>query len=328
VRLCRRRFWKGEYNEDKISAYQTLYTCMVTIAKLAAPIAPFFMDNLFLDLNRVTGKEAIPSIHLADYPVYNNSMIDKELEERMQLAQQISSMVLSLRKKSNIKVRQPLGKIMLPVVETGQFKMQVERVQELILHEVNVKTIEFVEDNEGIFVKRIKPDFKKLGPKYGKIMKAIAARIGEMTAKEISTIEKEGNIAFTIEEQPVTIEVDDVEIFAKDIPGWAVANQGALTVALDITITENLQQEGYARELVNRIQNYRKEMQFDVVDNITVSLQRHPALDAAFTAFESYIKSETLCTELRLTDTIITPNKTRFEITDGVEVEIAIDKTK
>jgi isoleucyl-tRNA synthetase len=326
VRLCRRRFWKGDYNDDKISAYQTLYTCMIAIAKLAAPVAPFFMDNLFLDLTRVTGKEAIASIHLSDYPSYDKNLIDKKLEERMQLAQQISSMALSLRKKSNIKVRQPLAKIMLPVIEPGHFKTQVEQVQELILHEINVKAIDFVEDNEGILVKRIKPDFKKLGPKYGKIMKAIATRIGTMTAAEISTLEKEGSIVFAIENQLITIEAGDVEIFAEDIPGWMVANQGAITVALDITITQTLQQEGYARELVNRIQNYRKELQFDVVDYITVTLQRHSELDAAFTAFESYIKSETLCTAFCFADTVAAPDKTRFEIAEGIEVEAVIAK--
>ncbi|MDR1112481.1 MAG: DUF5915 domain-containing protein, partial [Bacteroidales bacterium] len=326
VRLCRRRFWKGDYNDDKISAYQTLYTCMIAIAKLAAPVAPFFMDNLFLDLNRVTGKETIASIHLADYPSYDNNLIDKTLEERMQLAQQISSMALSLRKKSNIRVRQPLAKIMLPVIEPGHFKTQVEQVQELILHEINVKAIEFVEDNEGVLVKRIKPDFKKLGPKYGKAMKAIAARIGVMTAAEISTLEKEGNIVFAIENQSITIESGDVEIFAEDIPGWMVANQGALTVALDITITQTLQQEGYARELVNRIQNYRKELQFDVVDYITITLQHHSELDAAFTAFENYIKSETLCTAFRFADTVADSDKTRFEIAEGIEVDAVIAK--
>jgi isoleucyl-tRNA synthetase len=285
------------------------------------------MDSLFLDLNRVTGKEAIVSIHLSDYPSYDNNLIDKILEERMQLAQQISSMALSLRKKSNIKVRQPLARIMLPVIEPGLFKTQVEQVQELILHEINVKAIEFVEDNEGVLVKRIKPDFKKLGPKYGKTMKAIAARIGAMTAKEISTLEKEGNIVFTIENQPVTIETGDVEIFAEDIPGWMVANQGALTVALDITITQSLQQEGYARELVNRIQNYRKELQFDVVDYIVVILQHHSELDAAFTALESYIRSETLCVDLHIANRVTGPNKTRFEIAEGIEIDVVIAKS-
>jgi len=326
VRLCRRRFWKGEYNDDKVSAYQTLYTCMVTVAKLAAPIAPFFMDKLFLDLNSITCQESVISIHLSDYPIYNSDIIDEELETRMQLAQQISSMVLSLRKKSNIKVRQPLSKIMLPIVEHSKLKKQVEQVQDLILHEVNVKTIEFVEDDEKILVKRIKPDFKKLGPKYGKAMKAIAARITEMTAQEISVLEKEGTITLTIEEQPIMIEADDVEIFAEDIQGWVVANQGAITVALDITISKELQQEGYARELVNRIQNYRKEMQFDVVDYIKVTLQRHHELDEAFTVCENYIKSEILCTDISFADVIAESNKTRFEIVDGVEIDVLITK--
>ncbi|MDR2868533.1 MAG: isoleucine--tRNA ligase [Bacteroidales bacterium] len=326
VRLCRRRFWKGEYNEDKISAFQTLYTCMTTIAKLAAPIAPFFMDKLFLDLNKVTKKEEVISIHLAEYPVYNPQWIDKSLEERMQLAQQICSMALSLRKRNNLKVRQPLGKIMIPVMETNAFRDQITQVKELILHEINVKGLEFVDDSNGILTKRIKPDFKKLGPKYGKIMKSIAARIQEMTAQEIAMLEKSGTIAFTIEQQPVEIELADVEIFAEDIPGWVVANQGALTVALDITLTEPLLQEGIARELVNRIQNYRKDSQLEVVDYIRITVQSHPELDAAFNAFESYIKTETLCRNFQIVNNIENTDKAIFDITDQISIEVSITK--
>jgi len=326
VRLCRRRFWKGEYSTDKISAYQTLYTCMETIAKLAAPIAPFFMDRLFLDLNGVTGKEKAESVHLTDFPKANVSFIDKALEERMQMAQQISSMVLSLRKKTNLKVRQPLGKIMIPVLESSDFRNQIKKVEHLILHEVNVKEISFVEDSEGVLVKRIKPDFKILGPKYGKIMKAVAARISDFTQKEISTLEKEESMVLCIEDQEVEIKLSDVEIFADDIPGWVVANQGALTVALDITVTEELKQEGYARELVNRIQNYRKESQLDVVDTISIDLQSHPELDVAFNKFESYIKSETLCTRLNIVPAISADVKTTFEIAENLEIEVSIRK--
>jgi len=325
VRLCRRRFWKGDYSEDKISAYQTLYTCMVTIAKVASPIAPFFMDRLFMDLNGITQLESAESIHLSSFPVVNEMMIDKALEERMQLAQQISSMALSLRKKSNIRVRQPLSKIMIPVLNVN-FKKQIEKVQHLILHEINVKQIDFVEDSEGILIKSIKPDFKKLGPKYGKIMKAIAAQIARFTQKDIAQLEKEGKMDFIIEGQPVEILLGDVEIFAEDIPGWVVSNQGALTVALDITITDELKKEGYARELVNRIQNYRKDSQLDVVDNISIELESHPEVDAAFRIFESFIKAETLCTDFSISQTISDPSKTKFEISEGIEIDVVIKK--
>lgn len=324
VRLCRRRFWKGDYSEDKISAYQTLYTCMVTIAKLASPIAPFFMDRLFLDLNNVTQLEKIESIHLSDFPKVNEQLIDKALEERMELAQQICSMVLSLRKKSNIRVRQPLGKIMIPVLETSNFVAQVEKVKDLILHEVNVKEIQFIEDTEGVLVKKIKPDFKTLGPRYGKIMKAIAAQITQFNQKDIAQIEKEGFKMIEVEGEQVEILISDVEIIAEDIPGWVVTNQGALTVALDITITQELKEEGYVRELVNRIQNFRKDQQLDVIDNISITLQSHPELDHAFQQFENYIKTETLCTDFSILKEITDPQKTGFEIVEGIEIEVVI----
>ncbi|MCL1967983.1 MAG: isoleucine--tRNA ligase [Bacteroidetes bacterium] len=324
VRLCRRRFWKGDYSEDKISAYQTLYTCMVTIAKLASPIAPFFMDKLFMDLNAVTHKENVASIHLSDFPEVDEALIDKPLEERMELAQQICSMTLSLRKKSNIRVRQPLGKIMIPVLETSGFVAQIEKVKPLILHEVNVKEIEFVEDSEGILVKKIKPNFKTLGPKYGKIMKAIAAKVAEFNQKEIAQIEKEGQITLDIEGERADILLSDVEIIAEDIPGWVVANQGALTVALDITITQELKEEGYARELVNRIQNYRKESDLEVTDTIAITLQSHLETDAAFRRFEAYIKSETLCKKFEIVPEITDPKKTQFEIVEGILIDVLI----
>ena len=328
VRLCRRRFWKGEYSEDKISAYQTLYTCMETIAKLASPIAPFFMDKLFLDINRVSGKETVESVHLSDFPKVHEEYIDKDLEERMEMAQQICSMVLSLRKKSNIRVRQPLGKIMIPVLETANFKEQILKVKDLILHEVNVKDIVFVEDSESVLVKRIKPDFKKLGPKYGKIMKAIAARIAQFTQAEIIQLEKESRMSLEIENQPVEILVDDVEIAAEDIPGWVVTNFGALTVALDITITPELKNEGYARELVNRIQNYRKDSQMDVLDNIVVRVQSNENLDEAFRKMEDYIKSETLCVDFAIVPEVTDANKTSFEIETGINIDVAISVKK
>ena len=324
VRLCRRRFWKGDFSEDKISAYQTLYTCMVTIAKLASPIAPFFMDKLFMDLNTVTHKENVESIHLSNFPEVDEKLIDKPLEERMELAQQICSMTLSLRKKSNIRVRQPLQKIMIPVLETSNFMTQIEKVKPLILHEVNVKEIEFVEDSEGILVKKIKPNFKTLGPKYGKIMKAIAVKVAEFTQKDIAQIEKEGQITLMIEGEQADILLSDVEIIAEDIPGWVVANHGALMVALDITITQELKEEGYARELVNRIQNYRKESDMEVTNTIAIILQSHPETDAAFRKFEDYIKSETLCRAFQIILEITEPNKTQFEIVEGVEVDVVI----
>jgi len=324
VRLCRRRFWKGDYSEDKISAFQTLYTCMVTIAKLASPIAPFFMDKLFMDLNNVSRKEKVESIHLSDFPVVDEMKIDKPLEERMELAQQICSMTLSLRKKSNIRVRQPLRKIMIPALETSGFVLQIEKVKPLILHEVNVKEIEFVEDSEGILVKKIKPNFKTLGPKYGKIMKAIAAKVAEFNQKEITQIEKKGQIMLQIEEEEVIILLADVEIIAEDIPGWVVANHGALTVALDITITQELKEEGYARELVNRIQNFRKDSNLEVTDTIAVSLQSNSETDAAFSKFENYIKSETLCRKFEIVQKITHASKIVFEIVEGIDIDAII----
>ena len=326
VRLCRRRFWKGDYSEDKISAYQTLYTCMVTIAKISSPIAPFFMDRLFLDLNHVTQLEKVESIHLSNFPEVHENLIDKPLEERMQLAQQICSMVLSLRKKSNIRVRQPLGKIMIPVLENSNFVAQVEKVKDLILHEVNVKEIQFVEDTEGVFVKKIKPDFKTLGPKYGKIMKAIAAAIAQFDQKEIAAMEKEGQKMIQIEGEQVEILLSDVEIIAEDIPGWVVTNQGALTVALDITITDTLKEEGYVRELINRIQNYRKDQQLDVIDTISVTLQSHIELDSAFKRFEQYIKTEALCTNFEIVDEVSDIRKTIFDIVEGISIDVLIQK--
>ncbi|MBP5710088.1 MAG: isoleucine--tRNA ligase, partial [Bacteroidales bacterium] len=285
----------------------------------------FFMEKLFLDLNGVTGKEAVESIHHSDYPAVHEEYIDKSLEERMQLAQLISSMVLSLRKKSNIKVRQPLSRIMLPA-DSSEFKSQIDKVKNLILHEVNVKNIEFIEDGAGILVKRIKPDFKKLGPKYGKIMKSIAAAITSFDQKQISALEKEGKTTINVEGTDVEILDTDVEIFAEDIPGWVVTNQGAITVALDITISEELKQEGYAREFVNKIQNFRKELQFDVVDRIVIELHSNPDLDAAFRNFEEYIKSETLCAELRIVDEVNGENRTFIDITPEITAEVSLEK--
>ncbi|MCR4965323.1 MAG: isoleucine--tRNA ligase [Bacteroidales bacterium] len=322
VRLCRRRFWKGDYSEDKISAYQTLYTCMVTIAKLASPIAPFFMDKLYLDLNGITGKEPYESIHLSEFPKVDESAIDKKLEERMQLAQQFSSMVLSLRKKTNIKVRQPLAKIMIPVLNP-EFQNQLDMVKDLILHEVNVKELVYVSNEDGVFVKRIKPDFKKLGPKYGKIMKLVAAKITGFSQAEIAQLEKEGMMKFEIEGQPVEITTDDVEIQAQDIPGWVVANFDALTVALDIEVSEELKNEGVAREFVKQVQTYRKENNFDMLDHIGISVEDNAAVTPALKAFESYICNETLCSALTIADKV--ENATELDL-DDVKVNVRIEK--
>lgn len=322
VRLCRRRFWKGEYTEDKVSAYQTLYTCMETIAKIASPIAPFFMDKLYQDLNNITGREPYESIHLASYPEVHEELIDKALEERMQLAQQFCSMILSLRKKTNLKVRQPLAKIMIPVL-SEEFKQQISLVQDLILHEVNVKELVFVSNEDGVFVKRIKPDFKKLGPKYGKIMKLVAAKITAFSQAEIAQIEKDGKIGFEIEGQSVEITVDDVEIQAQDIPGWVVANQDALTVALDIEVSEELRNEGYAREFVKQVQSYRKDNNFEVLDHIQVVVEEDATVTPALKAFESYICNETLCSSLTIVPQV--ENAVELDLED-VKLKVAISK--
>jgi len=262
VRLCRRRFWKGEYSEDKIAAYQTLYKCLETIAYLSSPIAPFYMDRLFKDLNKVTGKNNAESIHLCNFPQVDEKLIDKALEERMEIAQKVSSMVLALRKKVNIRVRQPLGKISIPVFDE-HLKSQIEAVKNLILSEVNVKSLEYIQESNNVLVKKIKPNFKSLGPKYSKLMKQIAVVISAMNQQDISKFESEGNYLITIEGNEVQLNLTDVEIMSEDIPGLLVANIGNLTVALDITITEQLKEEGIARELINRIQNLRKDNDFE-----------------------------------------------------------------
>ena len=280
VRLNRRRFWGGGMTTDKLSAYQTLYTCLETVAKLMAPIAPFYADRLFCDLIAATGREKVESVHLSEFPVCNEAMIDKDLEERMQMAQDVSSMVLALRRKVNIKVRQPLQTIMVPVVDAHQ-QESIEAVKALILNEVNVKELKFVDNAAGILVKKIKPDFKKLGPRYGKIMKALAAAIQAMSQDEINAFEKAGTFTLTVEGQEAMIERADVEIISEDIPGWLVANEGRLTVALDITVTENLRKEGLARELVNRIQNLRKSSGYDITDKIYVTVLSNDVMDEA-----------------------------------------------
>lgn len=297
VRLCRRRFWKGDYTEDKISAYQTLYTCLSTIAKLMSPIAPFFSEKLFLDLNSATNLEKVESVHLADFPVYHPNLVDLALEERMSLAQNISSMVLSLRKKSGINVRQPLRKILLPVLDTT-FRDQVELVKDLILSETNIKEIEYITDTAGIISKKVKPNFKALGPKVGKDMKTVAEKISSLSQEEINRFENEGQ--FAIAGTPYSVSLEDVEIIAEDVPGWQVTNMGKLTVALDITLTETLIEEGISRELINRIQNLRKEMNLEVTDKIRVELEDHPYIAQAVRNNLSYICAEILADSLIL----------------------------
>jgi isoleucyl-tRNA synthetase len=317
VRLSRRRFWKGDYQTDKISAYQTLYTCMVTIAKLGAPIAPFFMDRLYLDLNAVTQKEGFESVHLAEFPIADESVIDKVLERKMENAQTISSLVLSLRAKEKIKVRQPLQKIMIPV-DSQQQKDEIKAVSDLIKHEVNIKDIELLEDASDILVKQIKPNFKVLGPRFGKDMKLVAGAINGFSAEDIKKIEQNGNLDVEINGKNINLGLDDVEITSQDIEGWLVANEGALTVALDVTITEELRKEGIARELVNRIQNLRKDSGFEVTDRIDVQLQNDVQVSAAIASNEAYIKSETLTENLKILD----------NLKDGIEIAFDEVSTK
>jgi len=314
VRLSRRRFWKGTYETDKISAYQTLYTCMSTVAKLAAPIAPFFMDRLYQDLNSVTHKEASESIHLSDFPKFDESFVDKSLERKMENAQTISSLVLSLRAKEKIKVRQPLQKIMIPV-DNVQQKEEILAVENLIKHEVNIKEIQLMEDASDILIKQIKPNFKALGPKFGKDMRFIATEIQKFTQEDINKIEKDKNISLEVNGKNIILEVSDVEISSKDIEGWLVANEGSLTVALDVTITENLRKEGVARELVNRIQNARKDAGLEVTDKIKLTVLNFDNLQQSITDNKDYIMSETLTKELVFVDRLDRGTDIEFDTT-------------
>ena len=323
VRLSRRRFWKGEYEADKIAAYQTLYTCLITIAKLMAPVAPFYADRLYKDLVSVTGKENKESVHLTDFPVANESYIDKSLESKMQKAQTISSLVLSLRKKESIKVRQPLQKIMIPIANDTE-RAEIEAVANLIKHEVNVKEIELLEDASGILVKQIKPNFKTLGPKFGKDMKAIATAVQGFGQAEIAAFEKAQTYTLELPNKTVTLSLDDVEISTQDIEGWLVATAGSLLVALDIHITPELRQEGIARELVNRIQNIRKDNDYDITDRIQIRLQAHPALQAAVTANEAYIKNETLTDSITFIESLPEGEEIAF---DEVTTRIVVAKS-
>ena len=317
VRLSRRRFWKGDYQTDKISAYQTLYTCMVTIAKLSAPIAPFFMDKLYQDLNSVSQKETSESIHLSQFPKFEESFVDKSLERKMENAQIISSLVLSLRAKEKIKVRQPLQKIMIPV-DNQQQKEELLAVANLIKHEVNIKEIELLEDASDILIKQIKPNFKALGPKFGKDMRFIASEVQKFTQEDISKIEKDKNISIHINEKNITLGLEDVEISSKDIEGWLVANEGSITVALDVTISEELRKEGVARELVNRIQNARKDSGLEVTDKVKLTILEDQNLEQSISENKAYIMSETLTKELVFV----------HELKKGIEIEFDTIKSK
>jgi len=324
VRLSRRRFWKGDYTNDKISAYQTLYKCLTTVAQLASPIAPFFMDRLYQDLNAISKKDKATSIHLTDLYPADESQIDKKLEERMQMAQSLSSMILSLRKSSKNRVRQPLNKVMIPVKDE-EMRSQLELIRDLILAETNVKNMEFITEDADILVKKIKPNFKTLGPKYGKLMKQIVAAVNQFKAEDIQQIESTGSYSLKIDGNDVVLSIEDVEITTQDIPGWAVASSGKLTVALDITLTPELIREGLARELINRIQNLRKDMGFDVVDKIRVKILANSDIKESVEQNFDYICSETLAESFEIVDQI-EGNKEVLELTSDNQVTIQIDK--
>ncbi|MDP3463756.1 MAG: isoleucine--tRNA ligase [Bacteroidales bacterium] len=324
VRLTRRRFWKGVYSEDKISAYQTLYTCLETIAQLMSPIAPFFSEQLYRDLNLVSGRLPFESVHLAAFPVANTAHINKVLEERMEMAQQFSSMILSLRKKTNIRVRQPLNKIMIPVSGPDMLH-QLKEIENLILSEVNVKLVEYLTDDAGILVKKIKPNFKTLGPRHGRLMKQISVFFAGMSQQDIRKLEQEGRIQLTIDEELIVLNLEDAEITTEDIPGWTVATQDKLTVALDMTITEVLREEGLARELVNKVQNLRKDSGLEVTDRITIEVMTDDELALALKRFEEYICSETLA-EMHLVKNFDGAEVPDYEITESYMAKIRIAK--
>ncbi len=325
VRLNRKRFWGGGMSSDKLSAYQTLYSCLLNVAKLSAPIAPFYGDQLYRDLliHSDSGKEK--SVHLSEFPVFDETLIDKALEERMDIAQKTTSMILALRRKVNIKVRQPLGKIMIPVLNED-FGEKLEKVKDLILSEVNVKELELLKETSGVLVKKIKPDFKVLGPKYGKSMKQVASAIISMTQENIQQLEMSGSYEIDLEGQKVSISLTDVEITSEDIPGWLVATEGPITVALDINVTESLRHEGIARELVNRIQNIRKESGFEVTDKIHVNLQKHDLINKAVEEHRNYIGSQTLALTINLQDQLEQNNTLCVEIDNNISTLIQVIK--
>ncbi len=325
VRLSRKRFWGGEISSDKISAYQTLYTCLSTVARLMAPIAPFYADLLYTDLNSVTQKEPNQSIHLADFPKFDENLIDKDLEEKMAIAQKASSMILALRRKEKLKVRQPLAKIMVPLLN-HQFKEQFDAVKDIILAEVNVKEVEYLSDTTGIIKKKIKPNFKTLGPKYGKLMKQIAGAVNGFSQTDIAEVENSGSIEIVAGGEKIALTREDVEVQTEDIPGWTVATEGPLTIALDINVTEDLKQEGIAREFINKIQNLRKESGFEVTDRIKLRILKHDEINDAVLNHKNYICAQTLAADLQLVEQIDEQTAKSVEIEKGTEALIEIKK--
>lgn len=325
VRLSRRRYWGGSYDKDKISAYQTLYTCLNTVAKLSAPMVPFYADLLYSDLNKISGKETDQSVHLSDFPVADETLIDRDLEERMAIAQKASSMILSLRRKEKLKVRQPLAKIMIPVL-SKDFQEKFDAVKNIILSEVNVKEVEYLTDAAGIISKKIKANFKTLGPKYGKLMKQISGEIAGFSQEDISLLEKSGSRDLSINGEPILLSLEDVEIQTEDVPGWLVASEGGLTIALDINLTEELKQEGIAREFINKIQNIRKDSDFEVTDRIVLKIQKNEKFNLAVENFRDYISNQTLANELVLVDLINQTSSHTVEIDTDLEAVVLVEK--
>jgi isoleucyl-tRNA synthetase len=290
-----------------------------------APIAPFYADLLFTDLNKISNKETDQSVHLAEFPNFNQSLIDLNLQERMAIAQKASSMILALRRKEKLKVRQPLAKVMVPVLN-NRFKEQFDAVKNIILSEVNVKNVEYISDTAGIIKKKIKPNFKTLGPKYGKIMKQIAGEVNKLSQEDISTIETQGFIEIKTSDKLINLNIEDVEIMTEDIPGWTVASEGNLTIALDINLTEELKQEGIAREFINKIQNLRKESNFTVTDRIKLKIVKHEAINEAVTNYKEYISNQTLTAELILVDMLENDQAKKIELDIDVETLIQVEK--
>ncbi len=325
VRLNRKRYWGGEYDTDKVAAYQTLYLCLETVSRLAAPVAPFYMDRLFTDLNNSTGRIDEHSVHLTLFPEHDESLIDRELEERMDIAQKVSSMILSLRRKVGIKVRQPLARIMIPVPDRT-FRERFEAVRDLVLAEVNVKEVEYIDDTASVLVRKIKPNFRLLGPRYGKMMKEIGNAVAGLTPGELTAFENNGKHAFNIGGKEIILTTGDVEIISEDIPGWQVVNEGKLTVALDVTVTDELRYEGIAREFVNRIQNIRKESGFDVTDKINVRIEDHDMVREAIERHASYIGSQTLATSVSVVDSFADTNNIREVEIDNLMVRISVSR--
>ena len=323
VRLNRKRFWGGSMSEDKLAAYQTLYSCLETVAILGAPIAPFFMERLFLDLNAVSGRHSENSVHLVLMPEVDEKCIDKDLEERMALAQLGTSMVLALRKKVNIKVRQPLAKIIIPVLDS-KIQEQLEKVKNLVLNEINVKEVEFITNTEGLITKKIKPNFKTLGKKYGKMMKDIAAAFAQFSQSDISAIEASENYAFTLPAGEVVLEKADYEITSEDMPGWLVATEGKLTVAMDITITDSLKKEGIARELINRIQNLRKEKDFEITDRVEVAIGKRDDVADSLAEFAGYVCEQTLCEKIDLADSLECADEVEWDNGEVLRISIKL----